>query len=350
MHAQIARRSKPSQRHGFTLLELLIAITIVALLSGLLVVAVQGARRTALLTAVKTEILDIETALESFKTEYGVYPPSGVVLFEDPTAWDATQLQEIQRIWPFFNPGALDLDGNGTPGEASDGIDFNGNGEIDEVLILDGSECLAFFLGGMMATDVVEPSSTTENGTLVAGKAAGDAITRWGPLGFSKSPTNPFTRQTASRVEPFIELDVTRLTDTRDNIVVSPSLGSPADPPTTTSAGADGMPSYLDAYPDQLTPLAYLRATPIGGYDYSTGVGVNTLAPIDSDSLSLGDIYSTPTGQPINNKKFQLVSPGLDGIFGTGGIYDAETGVDADPSRRVEADNVTNFAEGTLGQ
>ena len=63
-------------RSGFTLTELLIAITIIGLLVGLLAVAGQGVLGTARETAVTTEINNMQLAVESFKTKYGIYPPS----------------------------------------------------------------------------------------------------------------------------------------------------------------------------------------------------------------------------------------------------------------------------------
>ena len=64
------------KRSAFTLVELLIVITIIGILVGLLLPAVRGALNAANELAVRTEMTQIEQAIESFNTQYGFYPPS----------------------------------------------------------------------------------------------------------------------------------------------------------------------------------------------------------------------------------------------------------------------------------
>ena len=64
------------KRSAFTLVELLIVITIIGILVGLLLPAVRGALNSANELAVRTEMTQIEQAIESFNTQYGFYPPS----------------------------------------------------------------------------------------------------------------------------------------------------------------------------------------------------------------------------------------------------------------------------------
>jgi len=59
---------------GFTLLELLIVIAIIAILAGLLFPAFMGAEKAAKKTQAKNDLTQIVTAVNAFYTEYGKYP------------------------------------------------------------------------------------------------------------------------------------------------------------------------------------------------------------------------------------------------------------------------------------
>ena len=84
-----ARRIPNSEfRLGFTLVELLIVITVIGILVGLLLPAINGAMSSARELAMRTEMVQIEQAIESFRTEYGFYPPS----FEQFNRTGATSL------------------------------------------------------------------------------------------------------------------------------------------------------------------------------------------------------------------------------------------------------------------
>ncbi len=65
-----------SARHGFTLVELLVVIVIIAILAGLLVVSVMAALRRGKKTAIRTEIMGMAAAMESYKNHHDHYPPS----------------------------------------------------------------------------------------------------------------------------------------------------------------------------------------------------------------------------------------------------------------------------------
>ena len=68
---------------GFTLVELLAVILILAFLIALLLPALNGALRTARNAAVGGEINQLAQALASFKAKYGDYPPSRIYLAEN---------------------------------------------------------------------------------------------------------------------------------------------------------------------------------------------------------------------------------------------------------------------------
>ena len=65
-----------TRRSGFTLVELLAVIMIIALLAGLVTPAVMRARNTARNAAIKAEIDLLHMAIMNYRNEYGTFPPS----------------------------------------------------------------------------------------------------------------------------------------------------------------------------------------------------------------------------------------------------------------------------------
>lgn len=59
---------------GFTLIELVVVMAIIATLSILVVGAITVARRTALETQHRSDARTIQTALEAYHTQYKIYP------------------------------------------------------------------------------------------------------------------------------------------------------------------------------------------------------------------------------------------------------------------------------------
>ncbi|MBR4597888.1 MAG: type II secretion system protein [Opitutales bacterium] len=62
------------KKNAFTLVELLIVISIIAVMAGLLMPAIAGARGKAKRSSVKTFMVQLAGAIDQFKTEYGYYP------------------------------------------------------------------------------------------------------------------------------------------------------------------------------------------------------------------------------------------------------------------------------------
>jgi prepilin-type N-terminal cleavage/methylation domain-containing protein len=67
---------KSANRVGFTLVELLVVITIIGILAALITAAGAGALKTARQNAIKTELDQITMALQSYKDTAGSYPPN----------------------------------------------------------------------------------------------------------------------------------------------------------------------------------------------------------------------------------------------------------------------------------
>lgn len=296
------------QRRGFTLVEILIVIVIISILIALLLPALGNIQRRAREARVRSEIASLEKALADFKTTYGVDPPSFIVLHENAAGWngDIRSRATIRRIWNQFN---FQLN-----------RDINGDGDTNDTFLLSGAECLVFFLGGMSQ----------------ASAAGGKTV--YAMLGFSKNPANPFQRPPAgsqeSRVGPFIEFDAGRLIDV-DN---------------------DGMLEYADPLPDPSTPYLYVSSYDGRGYP-TNDPGQPDDFDVFGDARDMQNVYYQGAGagaQAYNPKSFQIISPGSDRQYGSGGPYDPEAGFlngagAVDPARAaVEADNITNFHGGRL--
>jgi len=61
---------------GFTIIELLVVIGIIAILSGLLLPALGGARESARVTRVHSDLRQITVALQLYQHQYNVFPPA----------------------------------------------------------------------------------------------------------------------------------------------------------------------------------------------------------------------------------------------------------------------------------
>ncbi|MCZ7646522.1 MAG: type II secretion system protein GspG [Planctomycetota bacterium] len=61
---------------GFTLVEMLVVLAIVAVLGGLILTAVNAARKRSQVNQTKTIILQVEQNLETYASDFHEYPPS----------------------------------------------------------------------------------------------------------------------------------------------------------------------------------------------------------------------------------------------------------------------------------
>jgi len=136
-----------SSRRGFTLVEMLAVIVIIAILASLITAAAIAARRKAAIAVINAEINQLDMACKAYKARFGDYPPDFT---------NATDLaRHVRRAFPRYT---------GAPPAA-----------------LTGSEALHYWLAG--------PD----------GK------------GWPANPRDPFTTPATSRIPPFFEFDAGRL-------------------------------------------------------------------------------------------------------------------------------------------
>lgn len=279
-------------RSGFTLLELLIVIAVIALLMALLTSAIQGARLRARIAQVGSEISQLDSAIAKFNSTYNIDPPSSLVIPPVGDPWAAIDRSKVRAIWPQF--------------------DFATNGGLSNPteLTLSGAECLVFFLGGLQ-------------------DSSGAVVTT---IGFSKSPTTPWSPAGANREGPYFEFDSGRLVD----------------------IDGDNAREFIDPLPGQTAPYLYYSSQG-KSYTVTNTAAADAFDVFTDTALNPQKIYlktekvaATPSTRntPHRAESFQIISPGLDGIYGEGGIF--TDGSELTGTRSVEADNITNFSAGPL--
>mgnify|MGYP002629863800 CR=1 FL=1 len=77
-----------SSPRGFTLVEMLVVIAIIGLLSGLLVSLSGSASRKKVESRTRAELANMVTAIESYESKYGQYPPSNPLATESSAQWN----------------------------------------------------------------------------------------------------------------------------------------------------------------------------------------------------------------------------------------------------------------------
>jgi len=146
-----APRIGPASRtaSGFTMVELLVVISIIIVLAGLLMPAIMAAMRKAHETQTLNLIHQCEVAAQSFFNDYGDYPPS---------TW-----AEVDELFKIPNPNPADIGtGSGWDGGLFSGISGT-NGYRDQnsspSTINEGIEVLTYCLATRNGGPYLQPSA-----------------------------------------------------------------------------------------------------------------------------------------------------------------------------------------------
>src|SRR5262245_35106593 len=123
--------TKPDiRRGGFTLVELLVVIAIIAVIMGLLLAAVMRVLLVPVETQNRRDVDMLGEKVEEFKTKYGVYPPSAILLSNDPTVyatdpWGPASVKYLNQIWHKIDFSTLTVRDPST-GNVISTVDFSG--------------------------------------------------------------------------------------------------------------------------------------------------------------------------------------------------------------------------------
>ncbi|QGJ71127.1 Hypothetical protein PBC10988_28300 [Planctomycetales bacterium 10988] len=315
-----------SARAGFTLVELLTVMTVIAILAAILLPAINAVMNTVRQSTLLTEIDQLALAMEEYKNQYGEYPPTllevqtgaNVNTATDFSSPEASLNEErlrrhISRAFPRFI--------------ASDfKIYPKGNKELD-LRSLDPAETLVFFLGGMPIN--AGPTKSVE--------------------GFSADLSDPFIGSNANhsnapsgdrpqRTTPLFDFASSRMTD----------------------VDGDGFWEYCPEGMDGV-PYVYFRG---GQYTYGTDTNAarqpafykranNNFAVPYSHFVVGGNNRKPPTEVQkdnwVNPDSFQIICCGKDLRYGVdkdrGRVYPGFLTDHMEP----DYDNYANFATSQLG-
>ncbi len=148
---------------GFTLVELLTVIAIIAILMGLLFPAIMIARQQARRTQAKLDVKSVCSSVQSYYSEYGKYPlganavaaPTGDFLFDKTSTVSNQQLFDILRN--------IDSTGQTPPGQPNP---YNPKGIV--------------YFDGHNASDQTNPLAGMVAPSSTSGQTVGAFIDPWG--------------------------------------------------------------------------------------------------------------------------------------------------------------------------
>jgi len=309
MRATTPPRRPPA---GFTLVELLVVISIIGILMGLLLGAVQKVRDVGRRTSTVSEINQLDMAVTKFKLDFGFNPPHyirlpGVVPLP---AWEnsVTPAQKecfngfkiLLQMFPRWQitvgavtkPATDWFNDVSNAGATPTGVKFcstltvpSGVKPSETGLVLEGSQCLVFFLGG-------------------------PELRGFTPAG----PYNPAAGATSIK-GPYFEFATNRM---------NPDLTTRVNT-TLLAPKPDVVNGYLNTYLDPYgTPYAYFSTFTATGYELTT---YGYVPPLPGPVTTLNPAYVNPmrayfesANKPINAGRCQIISAGKNKRFGSGTV------------------------------
>jgi len=297
------------EKTGFTLVELLTVLAIVAMLTGLLIPSLTFLRNTAKEAQQKAQLTTIDMALNAFRNDYGDYPPSSWLPPGDYCG--AQKLAEALLGWDLvgFHPDShWQADGRNNAPYTVGGITYPPDGYFfyDTTSLLDMDKrrgpyleqatTNAFKLGDLYGPALAASALSTSPDTFVICDSFGvkKVTLVSGETVKAGTPILYYRANTASKtIDPSV-LPQLRIYNVRDNVSLIDQLKS------VEENIADAQDHPLGMFIGGDYPVFYNAR-----YNYGVGIGYGIRDP------------KVPTPWPYRPDSYILISAGADGLYGT---------------------------------
>ena len=290
-------RSAPG---GFTLVELLVVIMIIAMLAGLLVPAVMQAQATARNAQIKAEIDMLHMAMMNYKNQFGFFPPC-TDRWPPPLQFPSSSPKlplatfaslHLKRVFPKSSATGLPLKKDFTEDKNQNGMldsgeDYNSNGTID---------CLM----------------TNNTNSLTLNLDVNTALAYW-LSGYSDDPVKP----TEGSLATLFQFDKTRL-ENRGSFF-SGQYSSPGMATNGQYRYVNSSQYFFQDATGNTWPMPFVEFNPAtsgmaNGEDVNNDSAITAASPFTEDANGNGKL---DRGTPFNEDSFQIIHPGRDGQLGT---------------------------------
>ena len=113
-----AHPGRRNRRGGFTLIEMLLVLVILATLAAIVIPKFAGRSQQAMVTAAQSQIASFRLALNAFEIDNGFYPRDLSALINQPsgaTGWRGPYLEQDIPLDPWGNPYIYEYPGKHNP-------------------------------------------------------------------------------------------------------------------------------------------------------------------------------------------------------------------------------------------